>query len=53
MTFALQPHPDKRTNDDLETHRQLEHCRRSARNDARLIQQILRENEKEPRPVLA
>jgi hypothetical protein len=37
VPVALQPHPDKRTEDDLEAHRQLEHGRRLARDDASLI----------------
>ena len=52
VTFALQPYPDQRTKDNLEAHGQLEHCRRSARDDASLIQQVLRKNEKEPCLVL-
>src|SRR5439155_8456342 len=46
--FALQPDPDERTKDDLEAHWKLERCCRSARDDASLIQRILRKNEKEP-----
>jgi hypothetical protein len=53
MAFALQPHPDKRTKNDLEAHWQLEHGCRSARDDASLIQHVLRKNEKKPCLVLA
>jgi hypothetical protein len=53
VTFSLQPHPDKRTEDDLEAHRQLEHSRCLASDDASLIQHILRKNEEESRLVLA
>src|SRR6267378_2175532 len=52
VAFALQPHPDKRTKDDLEAHRQLEHGRRSARDDASMVQRVLRKNEKKSCPVL-
>src|SRR5438309_3126698 len=52
VTFSLQPHPDKRTEDDLEAHRQLEHGRRLARDDASLIQRVLRKNEEESCLVL-
>src|SRR4029453_9830970 len=38
VAFALQPHPDKRTKNDLDAHWQLEHSCRSARHAATLTQ---------------